>query len=469
MEGYDTVIEPFDWRDSAAIVGLHKYLRFVQLYEDENVSFQVTDDAFYFNRSDINEEWYFHFVEEYYQDKLLNLKLTGLLLMDEFKENQINQINRMMVQNKAMKHYFAERKFDGTNAEELLDILTTNHLELTKRLYLESIYANFANPNQFFEEKGACCRLWGYYVEMPKKGRSISHNGDMNTFEFHDGIIYDFIPFAFLGDREFFFINDNYSIKKLIKTNREFEARLANVYSEDQKRDSRKALFKCIKESADFLSYRVEVIHKDVIKPVNTGYYETLFIQDESIKILKQIEDYDAFCFSLKITERFYLDIQRQVTECILNLARTDPLIELFLKRKIPGMVYLLIQINQFMTKGGERMKKRIQAAIACAKGVATIYNRNQALNRLESTRNKLITALASKDSVRFCDELLRLSASVKMPFWFAECLYDDFEKNRDVAYAFTNALIYEEPKKEDKKNDEEKGIDTDHSDKHDI
>lgn len=468
MEGYDTVIEPFDWRDSAAIVGLHKYLRFAQLYEDENVSFQVTDDAFYFNRSDINEEWYFHFVEEYYQDKLLNLKLTGLLLMDEFKENQINQINRILSQNKTMKHYFAGRVFDGTNADELFNILIANHLDLTKKFYLDGIYSNFANPNRFFEEKGSCCRLWGYYVEMPKKGRSISHNGDMNTFEFHDGIIYDFIPFAFLGDREFFFINDNYSLKKLIKTNREFENRIESIYSEDQKRDTRKALLKSMKESADFLNYNVEVIHKDIFKLVNTGYYETLFIRGESIRILKQIEDYDTFCFSLKLTERLYLDVQRQVTECILNLTRTDALIELFLKREMPGMVYSLIHINQLILQGGETMKKRIQAAIIGGKKVADIYHQNNNESRLESTRNKLITALVSKDSVRFCDELLRLSSSVKMPFWFAECLYDDFEQNKDVAYAFTNALIYEEPKKEDKKNGE-KGINTDHSDKHDM
>ena len=45
------------------------------------------------------------------------------------------------------------------------------------------------------------------------------------------------------------------------------------------------------------------------------------------------------------------------------------------------------------------------------------------------------------EDYDRFCDILLNLSNYADEPFDFAYDLFEDFEKNMDIAYAFVNAL----------------------------
>lgn len=41
------------------------------------------------------------------------------------------------------------------------------------------------------------------------------------SFASEDCQLFDFIPFAFCGERESLFINDNYSVKQLIDTNQQ--------------------------------------------------------------------------------------------------------------------------------------------------------------------------------------------------------------------------------------------------------
>lgn len=139
------------------------------------------------------------------------------------------------------------------------------------------------------------------------------------------------------------------------------------------------------------------------------------------------------------------MDIQKKVTDCILNLIRTDELIELFLKQDSEYLVSNLIEINRLICGGGEKMKQTMKAACACAKEVAEKLPEN----KREGYRQKLTSAIIFKDYDRFCQILLQLSNYSETTFDFAYNLFEDFDGNKDIAYAFVNALT----KKKDSEN----------------
>ncbi|MDY2596034.1 MAG: type I CRISPR-associated protein Cas8a1/Csx8 [Oliverpabstia sp.] len=433
-EKFDTRVEPSDWRYSAAILGLYKYLSH---FGENGIDFEISDDAIKFNRSGITEEKYLLFVEYYYDKELQHRKLERLMHQEEWSEEQIKLANDLLKGNAILKKVFGKIKFDGTNPEEILKMIDAHREVLIKETYRNkaNMYANFANSGQLLEEGKECCRLWGYYVDGGRKSKAISYNFDVNTFVAQDDIIFDFIPFAFSGDRESFFINDSYSVMQLIQTNRDFEKFILNevLISEGKSKDARKALFKSIQTVADFLDYDVEVIVKNREKT----FFETVFIRKESIDILRKLKVYEPFCFSLKINDNYYVNIQKEVMNCIMNLVRTDILIELFLKQNSEYLVSLLIEINRLICGGGEEMKQTMKKAYACAKEVA----KKLPENKRESYKQKLTSAIVFKDYDRYCQILLQLSNYADMPFDFAYSLFEDFEENKDIAYTFVNAL----------------------------
>ena len=304
------------------------------------------------------------------------------------------------------------------------------------------MYRNFANTGQLFEDRKSCCRLMGYYVDGGRKSKSVAYNFDVSTFQFEDDNLFDFIPFAFCGDREVFFINDNYTIKQLNATNRKFKHFLQEeiVRSEGKSKDARKVLFRSIQEAADFVDFDTEVIIKDR----DTAYFETMYIRKESIQILKAIKVYEPFCFSIKVNDNFYINVQKKVMDCILNLVRTDEVIELLLKQNKDNrrtnaefIISQLIKINGLIDGGGERMKQSMKIAYACAKEAV----KRLPENKRDSYRQKLTSAIVFKDYDRYCNILMNLSNYTDVNFDFAFDLFEDFEKNKDIAYTFVNAL----------------------------
>lgn len=444
-EKFDTAITPSDWRYSAAIVGLYKFFNY---FGEQGIDFEVSDDEFKFNHADITDEKYFEFVEFYYDSELHHKKLERMLHQEEFSDEQIKLANDLMRGNSILKKVFGKFKFDGTNHAEILNLIEANREKLIKETYRNkaNMYANFANTGQLLEEGKSCCRLWGYYVDGGRKSKAIAYNFDVNTFVSQDDLVFDFIPFAFLGDYESFFINNNYSVEQLIQINREFEEYVKNAVSisEGKNKDIRKALFKSIQTVTDFIWLDVEVI----VKNRDNSFFETLYIRKESIDILRELNVYEPFCFSLKVNDNFYINIQKEVTDCIINLIRTDELIELFLKQNSEFLVSLLIKINMLICGGEERMKQSMKVAYGCARKVAETLPDN----KRESYRQKLISAIIFKDYDRCCQVMLQLSNYADMPFDFAYDLFEDFEKNKDVAYTFINALT----KKKEEKNQEE-------------
>lgn len=444
---FNVKLEPSDWRFSAAIVGLLEYFEYIDPLE---TSYKVEDEYILYNSELITKENYLKFVEKKYGENLHH-KYVELNLEHYNQDNNendntyiIKSINEKLSGNKIMKKIFKKIKFDGTNRDEILSLVNKHREELILETFRNKsdMYKNYCNTNQLFNENQKYCRLVGYYIDAPKKGKSTGFGFNMSSFVGQDIQEFDFIPFAFINDRESLFINDNYEINRLTSAKQVFQekikADIENLELENKYRGIKYSLFKGIIESSDFIEYDVEVIVKDRDK----DYFETLYIRKQSIDILKKINerkiDYNSLCFSYKINDNYYIDIYKKVMECILNNTLLDDVIDLLLKeKKNYYTVYQLININDLI-RGEKIMDDKIRKIIhACANEVRNKIPEN----KLESYRQKLTSSIIFKDYDRVCQILLQLSGYSDVYFSFADELFVDFEKNKDIAYTFINAL----------------------------
>ena len=436
---FNVKLEPSDWRFSAAIVGLLEYFEYIDTLE---TSYKVEDEYILYNSELITKENYLKFVEKKYGENLHH-KYVELNLEHYNQDNNendntyiIKSINEKLSGNTIMKKIFKKIKFDGTNRDEILSLVNKHREELILETFRNKsdMYKNYCNTNQLFNENQKYCRLVGYYIDAPKKGKSTGFGFNMSSFVGQDIQEFDFIPFAFINDRESLFINDNYEINRLTSAKQVFQekikADIENLELENKYRGIKYSLFKGIIESSDFIEYDVEVIVKDRDK----DYFETLYIRKQSIDILKKINerkiDYNSLCFSYKINDNYYIDIYKKVMECILNNTLLDDVINYY-------TVYQLININDLI-RGEKIMDDKIRKIIhACANEVRNKIPEN----KLESYRQKLTSSIIFKDYDRVCQILLQLSGYSDVYFSFADELFVDFEKNKDIAYTFINAL----------------------------
>ena len=444
---FNVKLEPSDWRFSAAIVGLLEYFEYIDTLE---TSYKVEDEYILYNSELITKENYLKFVEKKYGENLHH-KYVELNLEHYNQDNNendntyiIKSINEKLSGNTIMKKIFKKIKFDGTNRDEILSLVNKHREELILETFRNKsdMYKNYCNTNQLFNENQKYCRLVGYYIDAPKKGKSTGFGFNMSSFVGQDIQEFDFIPFAFINDRESLFINDNYEINRLTSAKQVFQekikADIENLELENKYRGIKYSLFKGIIESSDFIEYDVEVIVKDRDK----DYFETLYIRKQSIDILKKINerkiDYNSLCFSYKINDNYYIDIYKKVMECILNNTLLDDVIDLLLKeKKNYYTVYQLININELI-RGEKIMDDKIRKiSHACANEVRNKIPEN----KLESYRQKLTSSIIFKDYDRVCQILLQLSGYSDVYFSFADELFMDFEKNKDIAYTFINAL----------------------------
>lgn len=428
---YDTSIELSDWRWSAAALGLIKYFNYHEIdYKEER-------DTIYYNQSDLTEERYITFVEYYYGEKLHHLAVQNKLSEDHFLEVDIKLINERLKANTVMKNVMKKVVFDGNNKEQILKILQQNHSKIVIETFRNKndMYKNFCNPNALLSELNDTCRLLGYNLDFGKKGKSASYNFDKVNYVYQDEKEFDFIPFAFEGAREIFFINANITIEMLKQTNITYQTIIHDLRKDDERIDARKVLFKAIMEMKDFIDGDIEVISKKQ----DQEYFETVYIHKQSIRVLRAIKNYyDVFSFSIKVTDDYWINVQEEVLNCILNNLRTDYFIERFLKDDDRQyVVSKLIDLNILIEKGGIEMEKKNKVAYACAKEVAKILPEN----KLESYRQKLTSAIVFNDYDRVCEILLQLSNYAEVSFDFAYDLFENFEGNKDVAYSFINAL----------------------------
>jgi CRISPR-associated protein Cst1 len=300
-----------------------------------------------------------------------------------------------------------------------LSLIVQNRAHLVKETFRnkKNLYANYANTNLFLNHTiQPHCRLVGYNVDEGRKSKSISYRFDLETFVHEDCLEFDFIPFAFTNTREAIYINNNFTVEQLMQTFRKLNQMIEEGLPEGKESakevnakevNAKEAMFQALITSADFIDFDVEVIVKDREK----GFYETLFIRKDALKILRQIEPETAksFCISHKYGMNYYLNVQNEVVNHILNNILLDDLIELFLKdgRK-SSLIRQLIKIN-CQIKGGNSMTQEMKAAYACARKVVAKLEEN----KIKAYRQKLISSIIFHDysRVRYFKMRKKLSA----------------------------------------------------------
>ena len=422
----DTRIEASDWRYSASIVGLCLYFVF------HNIEYKMIDDYIEFNNCDITEEKYLLFAEEHFKDKMHHRLVESALEQDAYSEEQIKFINSKLVANTIMKKHFKDIKFTGEEENNILSIIKENRLELVKETYKNgnSLYKKFANINKLLSDSDEICRLLGYYVDIGKKSKSISYNQNYKTYLSIDDSIFDFIPFAFSKSNDSFFINNNFSVEQLLATNRETIG-CENV---------RKKLFENVEKSSQFIDYDVEVIVVDYLDDPSKGFYYSLYIRKPALKIFRNIssKDYSGIEKNIKITDNYYINLEKEVTNYILNNTKLDKFIETLLKNRANYNynIKCLIKINTLIY-GGKNMDENMKNAYGCAKKVIAKINPN----KVNSYQQKLISAIVFKEYDRFCEILIQLATYSEVDFRFAYDLFKNFEENKNIAYTFVNAL----------------------------
>ena len=464
-------LEADDWKDAAAIVGLIRFFEYAQIpynkEEIEQANEIYDDDSEYdegldvlkFNAADITDEKLDAFIEDYFSEELHHCAVERALHKSEWSKEEMDFINGKLTANAVMKDIFPKQKFDGTNAEEILGLIEENRSYIVRKTFVHkpNLYKNFCNVpknvsenfyNELFQKPGGkVVRLQGYHMDLNHKGRSISYRFNEKLFSSSDSQFYDFIPFAFTIGRESFFINDNSTIRQLLRSNKLLQDK-CRVQRESQANgnvDTRRILFENIIYAADFLDYDVEIIKKDV----NASFFETFFLRRESIAIFRQIKNYNVFCRVVRMGDE-YVPILEKVTDAVRNLQLLDSLIESLIKDDIKkksannsiltwNTIKLNVLIRDKLHIGGETMNKTMRSAYAGAeKAAAVLKGRNQG-NKINSYRTKLLSSLLFRDYDRFSEILLSLSNYTGVYFPFAYELFEDFEANKDAAYAFVN------------------------------
>jgi len=467
-EIYDTMIVPSDWRFSAAITGLMRYFtdqhmegRYaVQYHSVPEQDFD--DECLLFYWSDLTENRYLQFVTHFFRDDLPLCQLKELLEVPrKLSDDEIESANGLLAFNAIMKKVFPKVKYTEENRESIRQRLMEQADSLIKETYRnkKNLYANFANPNCLGKDSDDVCRLWGYYVDVSRKGKSLGYGFDKNKMTVQDSLIFDFIPFAFQGGREQYFIHNNLSIREMVALNDQFHV-LAEKMESDAKKENkllndRKIFWSFITKLMSVQAFDVEVIAKNL----DEGFFRPLFVRRESVEILKQLakrtendkQIYDAFTWSYTPDNgKTYLDIQKITIESVLNLNVLDSWIEYFLReelhdksRNFDYLIHCWIGINLQIRHGGgkENMRKEAKSAYQCAQKVRAQLKGKDKQNKLDMYITKLTSSVISHDYQQVCDILLQLSNYTGIYFNFAYSLYEDFEENKDIIYTFITAL----------------------------
>lgn len=471
-EKYDTRFNTMlcfsDWRFSAAALGLIKYFKNYGI--DYSTKLNDREDLLLYNREDIliseNEDRYYSFVEKEFKDKIYNSKIFEYLDRESLSEDEKKELNSLLKQNSILSKVFKGQKYSKENIDNLKRILSDNRIQIIRETYRngKATYSNFCNKNSLEKESVGICRVIGYYVDIGKKRKSLGFNWDYNKFVSEDFPEFDYIPFAFTKTRESFFINNNSSAENLYNANRILYNKIKNDVKDNKENSNpRKALFLAESLSSEFLDYQVEVILKDREK----DYFETIFVRDKAIDIFKEISKMKddnvikAITNPCKYGNSSYLNMTNIVVDSILNNIKLDFILDKLLKdRNNHGyLISQLIRINEILYLGVENMDKNIMFAKSTAEKVVNKFIEDNKQKKITSYRNKLISSLSFKDYDRFKTILLQLSSYSGVTFDFAYNLFDDFEKNKNIAYAFVNALTENKSNENNNRNDEGKKI----------
>ena len=461
---YDTAIFPTDWRYSASLLGIKKYLDYYQLnyrlvtINDSSTLWKDCDEligmeGLLYNRIDISEEKYLLYVEKMWDEDFQHIKVERILSKDEYEEDDIKIVNGLLYgakSNTILRSTFKGIKFDGYNDKQILDMIEENRLNIIKETYKNklSMYKNYANMKSMFSKNNPHCRLLGYNLDKDKKSKSASYSFNKNSFVANDYFEFDFIPLAFSKTGTAIFINNNYSVELLEQTYNDLNQILDNVINQNITTAS---LLKLLSKSAHFVRYDVEIIMKER----NDKYYKTVYLRESAINAMNMIgSKIDEIKFTTVIGKDYWLNVQEEVAKACLNGLSLDSLIERMLKIRegdkvnksyVSKIIRDLIEFDFFM-KGDIKMDKETKYEVSKediekARKCAFLVAKTLPENKVNAYRQKLISALVFHDYDRVCEILLQLSgfSGISMPFAYK--LYENPEENKSIAFSFANGL----------------------------
>lgn len=453
---YDTLLQPTDWRFAAAVVGLCKYFDYFGIVykvlydvEEKPDNYIHGFDGIIYKSEDITEEKYLEFAENYFEKYMTHKNILNILESQEFSEEQIKLVNDLVKSKTVLKGLFDKIKFDGTNKDIFISTIEENRAEIIKNIFKNgnNLYKNYCNERLIFTEDNSTCRLRGYNVDKDRKTSNLGFCFSKESFESNDILEFDFIPFVFSNSdmRETYFVNNNFSVKSLTQTNYAFSNQLSNTENKDDKNK----LMLVLQNSKDYISYDVEIISKSQDK----AYYETFFVRLERLKKLRELSG-KSLNFVKKINDDYWFNLEKEVYMRCLNNVLLDDVILMMLKfyfddNAVKGYIKsrtdMLIDIN-VSWKGNEIMNE-IKSAKSCGFLTSKKLIEMKSSNKINSYKQKIISALCAHDYDRAKEIILSLSAYVGMEFSFFYTFLENAEENKDLAFAFASALIEVSPK----------------------
>ncbi len=448
---YDTLLQPTDWRFAAAVVGLCKYFDYFGIVykvlydvEEKPDNYIHGFDGIIYKSEDITEEKYLEFAENYFEKYMTHINILNILESQEFSEEQIKLVNDLVKSKTVLKGLFDKIKFDGTNKDIFISTIEENRAEIIKNIFKNgnNLYKNYCNERLIFTEDNSTCRLRGYNVDKDRKTSNLGFCFSKESFESNDILEFDFIPFAFSNSdmRETYFVNNNFSVKSLTQTNYAF----SNQLSSTENKDDKNKLMLVLQNSKDYISYDVEIISKSQDK----AYYETFFVRLERLKKLRELSG-KSLNFVKKINDDYWFNLEKEVYMRCLNNVLLDDVILMMLKfyfddNAVKGYIRsrtdMLIDIN-VSWKGNEIMNE-IKSAKSCGFLTSQKLIEMKSSNKINSYKQKIISALCAHDYDRAKEIILSLSAYVGMEFSFFYTFLENAEENKDLAFAFASALI---------------------------
>lgn len=448
---YDTLLQPTDWRFAAAVVGLCKYFDYFGIVykvlydvEEKPDNYIHGFDGIIYKSEDITEEKYLEFAENYFEKYMTHKNILNILESQEFSEEQIKLVNDLVKSKTVLKGLFDKIKFDGTNKDIFISTIEENRAEIIKNIFKNgnNLYKNYCNERLIFTEDNSTCRLRGYNVDKDRKTSNLGFCFSKESFESNDILEFDFIPFAFSNSdmRETYFVNNNFSVKSLTQTNYAF----SNQLSSTENKDDKNKLMLVLQNSKDYISYDVEIISKSQDK----AYYETFFVRLERLKKLRELSG-KSLNFVKKINDDYWFNLEKEVYMRCLNNVFLDDVILMMLKfyfddNAVKGYIKsrtdMLIDIN-VSWKGNDIMDE-IKSAKSCGFLTSKKLIEMKSSNKINSYKQKIISALCAHDYDRAKEIILSLSAYVGMEFSFFYTFLENAEENKDLAFAFASALI---------------------------
>ena len=229
------------------------------------------------------------------------------------------------------------------------------------------------------------------------------------------------------------------------KRNEEIEENLTSI-------PLKKIFLNILRKKSDYIKYGMEIIYKNRDKE----YFETWYLRNESIEVLKAVEDFSKLDIRIKITDKYYFNLLDEIFSAILNLSLLTNSIMYLLKDrenfiksdtskenlskffKYNYAIEQLIKVNQIIRNGGKEMDKNLKASIkTCASEVVRKFIKDNSLNKLASYRQKLLSSVVAKNHKRILDVLTQLSVYSGVYFSFAFDYIENQTQNEDIIHYF--------------------------------